>query len=128
MEVPVREKEIAEKKKEKEMRLSMEMQQNQAYVLLAQGKGSGGGPGGTGPYVYSSKDLEVLLKWHGKTLKEMGSKSKRLDKWADIVANQQLLKISSPEARWWRLPQPTAIRWTQIERYTVIGNLLLIEL
>jgi hypothetical protein len=40
----------------------------------------------------------------------------------------KMLKISSPEARWWRLPQPTAIRWTQIERYTVIGNLLLIEL
>ena len=89
MEVPVREKEITEKKKDKERRLAMEIQQNQAYVLLAQGKGYGGGPGGIGPYVYSSKDLEVLLKWYNKTLKEKGSKSKRLEMWAEIVANQQ---------------------------------------
>ena len=51
---------------------------SECSIVLAQGKGYGGGPGGTGPYVYSSKDLEVLLKWHslkgnGIQVKEIGN-------------------------------------------------------
>ena len=38
-----------------------------------------------------------------------------------------LLKSSSHGANWWRLPQPTATRRTEIKMYTSIDNLILIE-
>ena len=38
-----------------------------------------------------------------------------------------LLKSSSHEANWWRLPQPTAIRRIEIKIYTAIDDLILIE-
>jgi hypothetical protein len=38
-----------------------------------------------------------------------------------------VLKSSSHGANWWRLPQPTATRRTEIKIYTAIDNLILIE-
>ena len=62
---------------------------------------------------------KIVLK--NKCQKKMLAKSKN-NKWT-----HQLLKITSHGATWWRLPQPTATRRTEIKIYTSIDHLILIE-
>ena len=44
-----------------------------------------------------------------------------------LLYSINMLKSSSHGARWWGLPQPTAIRMIVIKIYTAIDNLILIK-
>ena len=64
LEVPVREKEIAEKEKDKEHRLLMARLEQESRSILCLAKAPGNTPEERGAHILISKELEVLLKYY----------------------------------------------------------------
>ena len=89
LEVPVREKEIAEKEKDKEHRLLMARLEQESRSILCLAKAPGNTPAERGAHILTSVELEVLLKRYCIPAKDVTNKALRLAKWKAILQSME---------------------------------------